>query len=181
MFFFYIFRLTIFLGYFISSYLVEELVGIWLQDLRFEILHFISFYRLVLNLVRQEYKECISAGVDAVYYEPVIEGMSRVVNLPGGTGYKLRIPTIKMCGKTGTAQNPLGENHAVFFAFAPRVNPKIAIAVFVENAGYGGTWAGPIYFNSICYALRSIFKYRVTLYQTVVNSLFAIRELQIIV
>src|SRR5690606_10371555 len=49
-----------------------------------------------------------------------------------------------MCGKTGTAQNPHGENHAVFFAFAPRENPKIAIAVFVENAGYGGTWAGPI-------------------------------------
>src|SRR5690606_17622461 len=40
--------------------------------------------------------------------------------------------------------NPHGENHAVFFAFAPRENPKIAIAVFVENAGYGGTWAGPI-------------------------------------
>lgn len=96
------------------------------------------------NLVSEEYKECISAGVDAQYYEPVIEGMSRVVNIPGGTGYKLRIPNIEMCGKTGTAQNPHGDNHAVFFAFAPRVDPKIAIAVFVENAGYGGTWAGPI-------------------------------------
>lgn len=51
-----------------------------------------------------------------------------------------------MCSSdlTGTVQNPHGENHAVFFAFAPRHNPKIAIAVFVENAGYGGTWAAPI-------------------------------------
>ncbi|WP_437917758.1 penicillin-binding protein 2 [Sphingobacterium sp. LRF_L2] len=96
------------------------------------------------KIVKEEFKEKISAGVDAKYYEPVIEGMSRVVNMPGGTGYRIRIPGIEMCGKTGTAQNPHGENHAVFFAFAPRENPKIAIAVFVENAGYGGTWAGPI-------------------------------------
>ncbi len=90
------------------------------------------------------YQEKMSAGVDAEHYEPVIEGMSRVVNVPGGTGYRLRIDDIEMCGKTGTAQNPHGNYHAVFFAFAPRINPKIAIAVFVENAGYGGTWAGPI-------------------------------------
>src|SRR5690606_18213838 len=72
-----------------------------------------------------------------------IEGMSQAVN-QGGTGAASRIPGIEMCGKTGTVQNPHGENHAVFFAFAPRVNPKIAIAVFVENAGYGGVWAAPI-------------------------------------
>src|SRR5690606_507526 len=64
--------------------------------------------------------------------------------VPGGTGYSVRIADIEMCGKTGTAQNPHGADHAVFFAFAPRENPKIAIAVVVENAGYGGTWAGPI-------------------------------------
>lgn len=96
------------------------------------------------KIVKPEYTEQIHAGVDAQYYEPVIEGMSRAVNIPGGTGYSVRINGIEMCGKTGTAQNPHGENHAVFFAFAPRENPKIAIAVFVENAGYGGTWAGPI-------------------------------------
>lgn len=96
------------------------------------------------GIVKDEYKEKIHAGVDAKYYEPVIEGMSRAVNIPGGTGYRVRVPDVEMCGKTGTAQNPHGENHAVFFAFAPRENPKIAIAVFVENAGYGGTWAGPI-------------------------------------
>jgi penicillin-binding protein 2 len=49
-----------------------------------------------------------------------------------------------MCGKTGTAQNPHGEDHSVFIAFAPKDNPKIAIAVFVENAGFGGVWAAPI-------------------------------------
>lgn len=96
------------------------------------------------KIVKPEFTEKIYAGVEERFYEPVIEGMSRAVNVPGGTGYSLRIADIEMCGKTGTAQNPHGKNHAVFFAFAPRENPKIAIAVFVENAGYGGTWAGPI-------------------------------------
>ncbi|MFD2554910.1 penicillin-binding protein 2 [Sphingobacterium tabacisoli] len=95
------------------------------------------------KIVKEEFTEKIWAGVDAQHYESVIEGMSRAVNA-GGTGASVRINGIEMCGKTGTVQNPHGENHAVFFAFAPRVNPKIAIAVFVENAGYGGTWAGPI-------------------------------------
>ena len=49
-----------------------------------------------------------------------------------------------MCGKTGTAQNPHGANHSVFIAFAPKDNPKIAIAVYVENAGFGATYAAPI-------------------------------------
>ncbi|WP_164126033.1 penicillin-binding protein 2 [Sphingobacterium luzhongxinii] len=96
------------------------------------------------QIIKKEFTEKIFAGVDAQHYEPVIEGMSRAVNAPGGTASSVRINGIEMCAKTGTVQNPHGENHAVFFAFAPRVNPKIAIAVFVENAGYGGTWAGPI-------------------------------------
>ncbi|WP_140936657.1 penicillin-binding protein 2 [Sphingobacterium lumbrici] len=95
------------------------------------------------KIVKEEFTEKIHAGVDAKYYEPVIEGMSRAVNM-GGTAASVRIAGIEMCGKTGTVQNPHGKNHAVFFAFAPRENPKIAIAVFIENAGYGGTWAGPI-------------------------------------
>jgi len=49
-----------------------------------------------------------------------------------------------MCGKTGTAQNSHGKNHSIFVAFAPRDNPKIAIAVIVENAGYGASYAAPI-------------------------------------
>ena len=95
------------------------------------------------KIVKPEFVEKIHAGVDAKYYEPVIEGMSQAVNA-GGTAGASRIAGIEMCGKTGTVQNPHGKNHAVFFAFAPRENPKIAIAVFVENAGYGGTWAAPM-------------------------------------
>jgi penicillin-binding protein 2 len=49
-----------------------------------------------------------------------------------------------ICGKTGTAQNPHGKDHSLFIAFAPRDNPKIAIAVIVENGGYGATWAAPM-------------------------------------
>lgn len=96
------------------------------------------------NIVKPEYKERIYAGVEEKYYEPVIEGLSQTVNVPGGTAYSVRINGIEMAGKTGTVQNPHGKHHAVFFAFAPRENPKIAIAVFVENAGYGGVVAGPI-------------------------------------
>src|SRR5690554_749351 len=96
------------------------------------------------KIIKPEFTERISVGVDAKYFEPVIEGMSQAVNRPGGTAYSVKINGIEMAGKTGTVQNPHGENHAVFFAFAPRVNPKIAIAVFVENAGYGGVWAAPI-------------------------------------
>ena len=78
------------------------------------------------------------------HFDPVIEGMRRVVNEPGGTGKMAQLSDILVCGKTGTVQNPHGEDHSVFFAFAPMKNPKIAVAVFVENAGWGGTWAAPI-------------------------------------
>lgn len=70
--------------------------------------------------------------------------MSMAVNRPGGTSYSVRISGTEICGKTGTAQNPHGENHAVFFGFAPQEDSRIAIAVFVENAGNGSTWAAPI-------------------------------------
>jgi penicillin-binding protein 2 len=78
------------------------------------------------------------------HFDPVIEGMRRVVNEAGGTGKMARLNDILVCGKTGTVQNPHGEDHSVFFAFAPMKKPKIAVAVFVENAGWGGTWAAPI-------------------------------------
>src|SRR5690606_4988954 len=63
------------------------------------------------QIVKPEFTEKIYAGVDAKYYEPVIEGLSRVVNVPGGTGYSVRIADIEMCGKTGTAENPHGADH----------------------------------------------------------------------
>ena len=74
----------------------------------------------------------------------VADAMYEVVNEPGGTASMARMDSIIVCGKTGTAQNPHGEDHSVFIAFAPMKNPKIAIAVFIENAGFGGVWAAPI-------------------------------------
>ncbi len=78
------------------------------------------------------------------YFQVVADAMYEVVNKSGGTASRARMDSIVVCGKTGTAQNPHGEDHSVFIAFAPRVNPKIAIAVYVENAGFGGSWAAPI-------------------------------------
>jgi penicillin-binding protein 2 len=75
-------------------------------------------------------------------YENVISGMANV--LVTGTARASAIPGIEMCGKTGTAQNPHGDNHSVFVCFAPRVNPKICVAVLVENAGQGAWWGAPI-------------------------------------
>ena len=72
------------------------------------------------------------------------EGMRRVVQEPGGTGSLARIPDVISGGKTGTAENPHGEDHAWYVGFAPFDNPRIAIAVMVENAGFGGTKAAPI-------------------------------------
>lgn len=81
--------------------------------------------------------------VNSKYYPAVIEGMRRVVNESGGTAASARLEDIIICGKTGTVQNPHGKDHSVFIAFAPMDNPKIAIAVFIENSGSGGTWAAP--------------------------------------
>ncbi len=94
------------------------------------------------DVIKAEFKEKINVGIDSIYYEPVINGMQAVVDR--GTAAASHIPGIIMCGKTGTAQNPHGENHSVFVAFAPRDHPKIAIAVVVENAGQGASWAAPI-------------------------------------
>lgn len=76
-------------------------------------------------------------------YQNVIDGMQGALE-PGGTAFSNRLKDIIVCGKTGTAQNPGGKDHSVFLAFAPRDNPKIAIACIVENAGFGNTWAAPV-------------------------------------
>jgi len=62
----------------------------------------------------------------------------------GATAWIAALQDIVVCGKTGTAENPHGEDHSVFIAFAPKENPKIAIAVYVENAGFGATYAAPV-------------------------------------
>ena len=54
------------------------------------------------------------------------------------------VPGLEICGKTGTAQNPRGDDNSVFICFAPRDDPKIAVAAYVENGGFGATWAAPI-------------------------------------
>lgn len=85
----------------------------------------------------------INSGIDSIYFEPVIEGMQLVVD--AGTARRAYTKDIVICGKTGTVENNKGKDHSVFIAFAPRENPKIALACIVENSGnYGGTWAAPI-------------------------------------
>ena len=85
----------------------------------------------------------INSGIDSTYFEPVIEGMQLVVD--AGTARRAYTKGIVICGKTGTVENNKGKDHSVFIAFAPRDNPKIALACIVEHSGnYGGTWAAPI-------------------------------------
>jgi len=79
---------------------------------------------------------------DTMVYWHVINGMAGTIE--NGTAAAVKIKDISMCAKTGTAQNPHGKDHSVFVAFAPREHPKIAIAVLVENAGFGAEWAAPI-------------------------------------
>lgn len=93
--------------------------------------------------IRPEFTKKINTGIDEKHFDIVHEGMQKVFE-PGGTAVYSRVEGIAMCGKTGTAQNPHGRDHSIFTAFAPRENPQIAIAVVVENAGYGSTWAAPI-------------------------------------
>ena len=96
-----------------------------------------------------QYKIKNKTMVDRKHFDPVVEGMRRVVHEGGGTARLARIEGITVCGKTGTVENYIGsvkqKNHSVFIAFAPMDNPKIAISVFIENAGGGGgTWAAPV-------------------------------------
>lgn len=81
-------------------------------------------------------------GVDKEVFEPLVEGMEKAMTR--GTAEVGYVPGLDICGKTGTSQNPFGKDHSVFFGFAPRENPQIAIAVYVENAGWGGVVATPI-------------------------------------
>ena len=79
--------------------------------------------------------------IDQEHFEPVIEGMHRAIST--GTAGMARVPGLSVCGKTGTSENR-GIDHSVFFAFAPRENPKIALAVYIEHGGWGGSVAAPI-------------------------------------
>ncbi len=80
--------------------------------------------------------------IEREYFDMVVDGMRNVIT--NGTGRIAQLDSLEICGKTGTAQNPHGKDHSIFIAFAPMDKPKIAIAVYVENAGFGATWAAPI-------------------------------------
>ena len=94
-----------------------------------------------------KYKEKIYTMVDEKHFETVVGGMYRAVNSGFGSGATASIAAVEgldICGKTGTSQNPHGDDHSVFICFAPKDNPKIAVAAYVENGGFGATWAAPI-------------------------------------
>ena len=94
-----------------------------------------------------KYKERQYTMVDTVHFQKVISGMYRAVNSgygSGGTASIAAVEGLEICGKTGTAQNPHGDDHSVFICFAPKDNPKIAVAAYVENGGFGAAYAAPI-------------------------------------
>ena len=79
---------------------------------------------------------------DRKYFDIVVEGMAMAAS--SGTARGASIDSVVICGKTGTAQNPHGEDHSIFMAFAPKDNPKIVIAIYIENGGFGAQYAVPI-------------------------------------
>jgi len=97
------------------------------------------------NNIEPRFTERKYTTIDSAIFDPVIKGMDLAVNGgAGSTAYWARLKDIIICGKTGTAENPHGEDHSIFIAFAPKDDPQIAIAVFVENAGFGSSYAAPI-------------------------------------
>ncbi|MCH5221612.1 MAG: penicillin-binding protein 2 [Muribaculaceae bacterium] len=108
-------------GYFITPHVVKEI-----QD----------------TVMPAELLERRYPTIDKNYYQEIAEGMRMAVT--GGTCRRAAIPDIEVCGKTGTAQNPHGKDHSAFMGFAPYNDPKIAVAVYVENGGWGATYGVPI-------------------------------------
>ena len=95
-----------------------------------------------VNEIPEKYRVKHRTMISPTTFDPVIRGMLLVNE--SGTAAGVSIKGINIAGKTGTVQNPHGKNHAAYMAFAPAENPRIAIAVIVEEAGYGATWAAPI-------------------------------------
>ncbi len=113
-------------GYYVIPHIVKESDGITIED---------------------QYKEKQQTMIDPKYFPHVVQGMWRAANSGagmGGTAWIAHIDGADLCGKTGTAQNPRGADNSVFLCFAPKDNPKIAVAAYVENGGFGATWAAPI-------------------------------------
>ncbi|MDD7118327.1 MAG: penicillin-binding protein 2 [Candidatus Cryptobacteroides sp.] len=97
--------------------------------------------------IDDKFRERQYTMVDTTNFKKVIKGMWKAVNSgfgSGGTASIAAVEGLDICGKTGTAQNPRGADNSVFICFAPMDNPKIAVAAYVENAGFGATWSAPI-------------------------------------
>jgi penicillin-binding protein 2 len=92
----------------------------------------------------EAFKSRIKSTIDPRHFDVVQEAMLDVFEGEHGTARWARLPGVKICGKTGTVQNPHGKDHSMFIAFAPLEDPQIAMSVIVENSGYGSTWAAPI-------------------------------------
>lgn len=95
----------------------------------------------------EKFSEKHDTEIDGRYFEYAVQGMYEAVNMgtaDGATATLARVDGLDICGKTGTAQNPHGDDHSVFICFAPRENPKIAVAAYIENGGWGGSTAAPI-------------------------------------
>lgn len=98
------------------------------------------------------YRQKNKSMVDPEHFDQVIDGMWRVVHEAGGTARRARVDSLNICGKTGTAENfriingkrEQFTDHSIFMAFAPKDDPQIAISVYIENSGFGGTWAAPL-------------------------------------
>jgi penicillin-binding protein 2 len=88
--------------------------------------------------------DSLQIPIDKKYFDIIHRGMYDVCNTPGGTATMVQVEGAKVCGKTGTAQNPHGKDHSWFICFAPAEKPTIAICAMVENAGFGATRAAPI-------------------------------------
>ena len=94
------------------------------------------------NQIAKKYRTKHLTCVSEKYFTPVISAMNEVVK--SGTGRSAQIDSVEVCGKTGTVENKMFNDHSVFIAFAPKNNPKIAIAVYVEYGTWGSKWAAPI-------------------------------------
>lgn len=104
--------------------------------------HFAKEFKGDTSNTLAKYKTPIHTKIHPSHFEPVVKGMQDVVI--AGTGRRAAISDIVVCGKTGTVENRKGKDHSTFIAFAPKDNPKIVVAVYVENGGFGSTYAGPI-------------------------------------
>ncbi len=109
-------------GYYFTPHLIKQVVG--------------------NDTILQKFQERRDVGIPDSLFTYIIEGMAGAVNF--GTAKVAHIDSIQVCGKTGTAENPHGKDHSWFSCFAPMENPRIAVAVIVENSGFGATYAAPI-------------------------------------